>query len=84
MKIAASHVNNIPKIRMKYDVLLDPRGWKCFEFFARPRLVVSKYLEIVRLGEGESNGLLNTIWEMSLTYSSEVICDRYHRREREG
>ena len=44
------------------------RGWKFFEFFVKPVIVVGKYLEIFHLGEGESTVLMRTNWEMSLTF----------------
>ena len=46
------------------------RGWKFFEFFVRPLVVVGKYLEIFHLREGESAVLLKTNWEISQIYSS--------------
>ena len=67
MKTLASHVK-IPKSRIKYDVLLDARGWQFFEFFARPLIVVGKCLEIFHLGEVEATVLWRTKWEMSLAH----------------
>ena len=45
------------------------RGWEFFEFFVRPRVVVSNYFKINHLGEGESTVHLRTNLEMSVTYS---------------
>ena len=47
---------------------LRKRGWKFFEFFVGPRVVVSKYLEIFYVKEAEYCPF-ETNWEMSPTYS---------------
>ena len=67
MKIPASDAN-IPKSRIKYDVLLDAKEFGNSAILCQTTRS-GGYLEIFHLRKGESTVFLRTNWEMLLTHS---------------